>query len=236
MRVRTSCCDLPQNEQDTFWCAAVGSIGATKAHLTERSSANVRSPPGQQTTARTTGLSTGFWRRPDLRTTHIVMSPLEFMQRLAALVPRPRLHLIRFHGVLAPNAKLRREIVPSPAEQCNRARSRSRARAGRAGAHELGPAAQTGLRSPYQLHLAPAKRQVPFASPTPFIHSAGKNSTSCCTAFSGVRNASSIATRKDTGHRCLRGGRVWRQRTRTSQWERVDHGFAFKICSISQRC
>ena len=44
--------------------------------------------------------------------THIVMSPLEFMQRLAALVPRPRLHLIRFHGVLAPNAKLRPEIVP----------------------------------------------------------------------------------------------------------------------------
>ncbi len=31
-------------------------------------------------------------------TTYIVMSPLEFMQRLAALVPRPRLHLIRFHG------------------------------------------------------------------------------------------------------------------------------------------
>ena len=49
-------------------------------------------------------------------TTHIVMSPLEFMQRLAALVPRPRLHLIRFHGVLAPNAKLRAAIVPSPPE------------------------------------------------------------------------------------------------------------------------
>jgi hypothetical protein len=48
-------------------------------------------------------------------TTHVVMSPLEFMQRLAALVPRPRLHLIRFHGVLAPNAKLRAAIVPSPA-------------------------------------------------------------------------------------------------------------------------
>ena len=27
--------------------------------------------------------------------TQLVMSPLEFMQRLAALVPRPRLHLIR---------------------------------------------------------------------------------------------------------------------------------------------
>jgi hypothetical protein len=27
-------------------------------------------------------------------------------------VPRPRLHLIRFHGVLAPNAKLRPLVVP----------------------------------------------------------------------------------------------------------------------------
>ena len=50
-------------------------------------------------------------------TTHIVMEPLEFMERLAALVPRPRLHLIRFHGVLAPNAKLRSKIVPAPAER-----------------------------------------------------------------------------------------------------------------------
>ena len=45
------------------------------------------------------------------------MSPVEFMQRLAALVPRPRLHLIRFHGVLAPNAKLRAKVVPRPADE-----------------------------------------------------------------------------------------------------------------------
>ena len=44
------------------------------------------------------------------------MSPLQFMQRLAALVPRPRLHLIRFHGALAPHAKLRAAIVPIPAQ------------------------------------------------------------------------------------------------------------------------
>ena len=49
-------------------------------------------------------------------TSHLVMSPLEFMQRLAALVPRPRLHLIRFHGVLAAHAKLRAAIVPIPAQ------------------------------------------------------------------------------------------------------------------------
>ena len=45
------------------------------------------------------------------------MSPLQFMQRLAALVPRPRLHLIRVHGVLAPHAKLRAAIVPCPTQQ-----------------------------------------------------------------------------------------------------------------------
>jgi hypothetical protein len=35
-------------------------------------------------------------------TTQLRMSPLEFMQRLAALVPRPRLHLIRFTGCSRP--------------------------------------------------------------------------------------------------------------------------------------
>jgi hypothetical protein len=50
-------------------------------------------------------------------TTHIVMPPQEFMQRLAALVPRPRLHLIRFHGVLAPNAKLRAAVIPQSAQK-----------------------------------------------------------------------------------------------------------------------
>ena len=50
-------------------------------------------------------------------TTHLVMSPLEFLQRLAALVPRPRLHLIRFHGVLALHAALRSQIVPGEPDQ-----------------------------------------------------------------------------------------------------------------------
>ncbi len=49
-------------------------------------------------------------------TTHLEMSPLEFMQRLAALVLRPKLHLIRFHGVLAPNAKQRAMVVPQVLE------------------------------------------------------------------------------------------------------------------------
>jgi hypothetical protein len=40
------------------------------------------------------------------------MAPLEFMQSLAALGPRPKLHLIRFHGVLASNAKWGSLVVP----------------------------------------------------------------------------------------------------------------------------
>jgi hypothetical protein len=46
----------------------------------------------------------------------IVLSPLDFIARLCALVPSPYFHLTRFHGVLAPNSKLRAEIVPQPEE------------------------------------------------------------------------------------------------------------------------
>ena len=42
------------------------------------------------------------------------VEPLDFMARLGALVPRPRTHLIRFHGPFAPNARHRRLVVPSP--------------------------------------------------------------------------------------------------------------------------
>jgi len=46
-------------------------------------------------------------------TTHVVLSPLEFIGRLAALVPKPRVNLTRFHGVFSPNSKLRKKVVPA---------------------------------------------------------------------------------------------------------------------------
>jgi hypothetical protein len=46
-------------------------------------------------------------------TTHIVLEPLDFIARLAALVPPPRVHLTRFHGVFAANAALRAAITPA---------------------------------------------------------------------------------------------------------------------------
>ena len=47
-------------------------------------------------------------------TTALVLSPTELLQRLAAIIPRPRTHQITYHGVLGGNAKLRSRIVPTP--------------------------------------------------------------------------------------------------------------------------
>ena len=49
-------------------------------------------------------------------TTHVVFSPMELMEKLAALVPPPRIHMIRFHGILAPHAKNRSEVARSRKE------------------------------------------------------------------------------------------------------------------------
>ena len=45
--------------------------------------------------------------------THILFSPLDFLSKLAALIPRPRHHLVRYHGIFAPNARIRKRIVPT---------------------------------------------------------------------------------------------------------------------------
>jgi len=46
----------------------------------------------------------------------LVLQPTELLRRLATLVPPRRHHLVRFHGVFAPNASWRGAIVPRPPE------------------------------------------------------------------------------------------------------------------------
>jgi hypothetical protein len=46
-------------------------------------------------------------------TTHVIFEPLDFIARLAALVPKPRVNLTRFHGVFAPNSKHRALVTPA---------------------------------------------------------------------------------------------------------------------------
>ena len=45
--------------------------------------------------------------------THLVIEPLDLMARLAALVPQPRMHLTRHHGVFAPHSRLRAAVTPA---------------------------------------------------------------------------------------------------------------------------
>jgi hypothetical protein len=44
-------------------------------------------------------------------TTDVVFDPVEFLGRLAVLVPRPRINLILYHGVLGPRAAWRAEVI-----------------------------------------------------------------------------------------------------------------------------
>ena len=47
-------------------------------------------------------------------TVAVDLDPLSLLSRLAASVPPPRLHTVRYAGVLAPASKLRSRIVPQP--------------------------------------------------------------------------------------------------------------------------
>jgi hypothetical protein len=46
-----------------------------------------------------------------------LFSPVDFLSKLAALVPRPRHNLVRDHGIFAPNAKKREFIVPGKSKK-----------------------------------------------------------------------------------------------------------------------
>jgi hypothetical protein len=43
----------------------------------------------------------------------VIFEPLDFIARLAALVPKPRVNLTRFHGVFALNSKHRVRVTPA---------------------------------------------------------------------------------------------------------------------------
>ncbi|MFN9977136.1 MAG: transposase, partial [Phycisphaerae bacterium] len=50
-------------------------------------------------------------------TTAVVMTKQVLMERLCALVPKPRKHLVTYHGVLAPASGLRSRVVPRREEE-----------------------------------------------------------------------------------------------------------------------
>ena len=60
-------------------------------------------------------------------TTHVIFERLDFIARLAALVPKPRVNLTRFHGVFAPNSKHRAMLTPAKRGKGNQVGTRSEA-------------------------------------------------------------------------------------------------------------
>jgi hypothetical protein len=48
--------------------------------------------------------------------THLLLDPLELIEKLTLLIPPPRFHTLRFHGVLAPHAACRLAVIPARPE------------------------------------------------------------------------------------------------------------------------
>ena len=76
-------------------------------------------------------------------TSHLLLTPSEFLEKLAAIVPPPRAHLVKWGGVFAPNSPLRREVILKPGvkkaarhKQCPEIKAGKAEEAGKAGKDE----------------------------------------------------------------------------------------------------
>jgi hypothetical protein len=75
------------------------------------------SRPGEMATGAAKPRGAGVARvgpRPRRGTSHVVFTPYELIEKLIPLIPRPRRHLVRYHGILGPAAKDRAKVVPTP--------------------------------------------------------------------------------------------------------------------------
>jgi hypothetical protein len=95
-------------------------------------------------------------RRP--AQTHRIMTPLQFMARIAALVPPPRCPSIRFHGVFAPHSSWRKIVVPRTKAHTSACRHHAGDRQARADKREGGSESSQPQASPA------AGRESPSAS------------------------------------------------------------------------
>ncbi len=148
-------------------------------------------------------------------TSVVYFSALDFVSKLMALIPRPRVHLRRYHGCLAPRSKLRRQVVPKPPRSSPRS-------------------ASSRLRDGAQLHLfdrGPAPRWIARADL--LVHVFGEDASPRCHACgSGRLEVVSVVRRWDAICAVLDGfglsleGRVL-TRNRGPPWGQLELG----LCS-----
>ena len=105
----------------TCWCRSTGPSALSTAKLLQGSRINDSTPlaetratphystPAPAVAGKRLSLTPNGNVRYELKTpyrdgtTHVIFEPLDFIGKLAALVPPPRANLTRFHGVFAPN-------------------------------------------------------------------------------------------------------------------------------------
>ena len=118
---------LPDLETDSPFSCAVGEVAGFSLHAGVATKANERAKlerlcryitrPAVST--KRLSMTRNGRVRYELKTpwrngtTHIIFEPLDFVSRLVSLVPKPRVNLIRFHGVFAPNSKYRARVTPA---------------------------------------------------------------------------------------------------------------------------
>jgi hypothetical protein len=106
--------DLPHARWEGFDLHAGVAVPGHRARL-ERLSRYVLRPPvtGDRLSVAADGRVVLRLRHPWADgTTHLGFEPTAFLERLAVLVPRPRVNLLLYYGVLAPHAAWRAEVVP----------------------------------------------------------------------------------------------------------------------------
>jgi hypothetical protein len=94
--------------------AGVAAKGDQREKLEHRARYIARSPIATERLALTDGGHIRYTLKTPYRdgTTHVIFEPLDFIAKLAALVPKPRAHLTRYRGVFAPASALRARVVP----------------------------------------------------------------------------------------------------------------------------
>ena len=122
-------------------------------------------------------------KRPRNGALVLSLTPDEFLAKLATLVPPPRVHSVRYHGLFAPHSKLRSRVVPSASPA--------------AGAHaHASPAGPLGS---LMLSVLPA--------PSPPVASSGGS------AIATQLRTTNKLTKAGTSRSCLaRKSRGWRSR------------------------
>jgi hypothetical protein len=114
--------------------------------------------------------------------THLVLPPVAFLRRLAALVPPPKSNLVRYFGVFAPNARVRARVVPTPSSQPNPSSSAS--------------CPNSSQPPPSQ----PPRRPIPWAQ---LLKRTFRTDVLCCPRCRGTRRIVAVVLRSSTAQAIL---------------------------------